>query len=318
MDYLDRLPIPWHKNDSCRGQRLAVSPSGNQLVACATEQGPSQGEAMGGLMIWRLDQPNPPELRFQGYSGQLQGVRCVCFLGDESRVVFGGRMGLGLVDIPTSELRFAGGPAVNCLAHYRGSILAMSLENVLCFYDVATQGPLRPCPSEGKAHITSLSLSKTAGLVATGGYDSWIRVYKCAEHKMVARFQVPGAMGLCAAVSPDGSLLAYGACPTDSFGRRPEYHIVVRQTDGRWPILHRIEGLRCSLRDLSFTADGQQLIVVTKAERSPGTLRVLDIHTGRCVQEWSEFVTELGAIAVGTDWVAGLDRQRGQVHLWDA
>ena len=110
---------------------------------------------MGGLVVWDLSRPRSPVLRYQGYQAQFQGIRTLTFLGDEQRLVFGGLMGLGMLDVPSGEVTFAGGPAVGCLSEIKDTLVALSIDNVLFTYDIGTGAELLACSVSSKAFTSS-------------------------------------------------------------------------------------------------------------------------------------------------------------------
>jgi len=233
----------------------------------------------------------------------LVGVTDLAFISDE-RLVFGGLMGLGALDIARNAVTTAGGPSVRRLAVVPSGLLLMG-QSGLHVRALGPDAPLVAFPEAQGIRLTSMALDPGGRRVAVGGQDGQVRIFEVSTRKMVARF----AVGQQPIVAFGAEHLAVG------YQRGGRGRLAIRQTRGRWPTIAEIDDLNGPIADLVFSDDGA-LAAVTARSRQPAALLLIDVARAAVVGEWMESVSEPVSVAFGDIWMAALDRRRGCLHLW--
>jgi WD40 repeat protein/tRNA A-37 threonylcarbamoyl transferase component Bud32 len=319
-----------HTQDGAR--TVAFSPDGSRLAA---------GTENCLVMLWAFPGKEARDLhRVTGWATSVAfdpvSTRIAAGLGGGKTLVFDVFTGRNLRSLPGAEYgRIAWSPVDDCIA---GAHRVRLTE--------AGTGKCKTTFSEwsqptGYGGNCGYSFSNSGRLVAGPSGVDRVAVWDAATGDRVGAFELGPGDASCVALSPDGKMLAAGACggdPNDNSGRQSSLQVWEVNT-GR--LLHRLllagedhrrdPGLSVSLLGVwgvAFSPDGKRLVAAMGYHygggTEPGLVRVWDTEKWQVVQNlyghtgcvWSLCFSPNGKrlASVAGPW---LREGSGEVKLWD-
>jgi RNA polymerase sigma factor (sigma-70 family) len=313
--------------DSAAFPTLAFSPDGKLLAA--------KSGAPGFVALWDVASGNQVELL-----KVKQEVRALAFLTrqDGLRLAAGTADGTVLLwDLPGSATLLRPdrvgrtAEALHALGHQSGvstvavspdgkTIATGSHDHTVRLWDAASGKESRKL--EGHWYgIKSLCYSPDGKLLVSAGIDGQVFVREATTGKILHHLS-----GCCAALSPDGKLLA-----TATTDQKP---VIQLWNVATWQELRRLYGPRASIFRLAFSPDGKTLasggwgsyhgLKGGNVEFENRTMRLWDVASGRQLSQFGdprEYVYALVFTPDGKTLISGgdpsRDKERVPIRLWE-
>jgi WD40 repeat protein len=306
------------------------------------------GGADGSIRLWAA--PAGPARRIEGVPAPVSALAAS---PDGKLLVLGGADGrMSVVEVETGHVRWTSAGHLGAVSSLSfgpdaGRFASGGADGAVRVFDLAGGAPVAAAVPLGPTRIERVALDPRGEVVASGGADGKITLWKLdpKARELRADRDLPGLPqgvsgllfakdGILLAAWTDGSIRALGMDGSQKFAAShgAQVHDLALSLDGKWlasagedrkvriwsaadgaPAPRpSLEGFSGPVRRVSFTSDGRKVIPGGDAARE---LAVVDLASGETEERFGEHDGAITALAAAGDSVVSASSEGG-VRLW--